>query len=102
MLLTLAVNMRGYEYQELNPQIVSVAFRKPVFDKLSVDQCLQLLSRAHSLDLKPQALEKLELYVLDRIIAADEDANLGRFNEHRVRFYLESFRRRRRLSLIQI
>ena len=40
--------------------------------------------------------------MLDRIIAADQDPSLGRFNEHRIRFYLESFRRRRRLSLIQI
>ena len=48
--LTLANQMRGYNYRELSPLIVKKAFNKKVYDRLSMDQCLQLLRRGHELE----------------------------------------------------
>ena len=48
--LTLANQMRGYNYRELSPLIVKKALTKRVYDRLSMDQCLQLLRRGHELE----------------------------------------------------
>ena len=92
--------MRGYDYQELSPLFVKRIFKKSIYENLSIDQCMQLLSRGHMLEFKQAALEKLELYILSRIINDPEET--ANFNENRLQFYLEACARRRRLSLIQI
>lgn len=75
-------------------------FKKSVYESLSLDRCFSLLNRGHSLELKQSALEKLELYILQRLRADEEE--LARFNENRIKFYLESYAKRRRISLVQI
>ena len=56
-----------------------------------------MLKKGNDLELKPAVLEKLELYILDRI-ASDE----VKMNENRVALYILTVRARRRLSLTQI
>ena len=58
---------------------------------------MMMLKKGNDLELKPAVLEKLELYILDRI-ASDE----VKMNENRVALYILTVRARRRLSLTQI
>lgn len=97
-LLTIATYTKNYDYQEINQAIVETVFKKSVYENLSLDQCFQLLSRGHTLELKQAALEKLELYILERLHSNDDERS--RFNQNRIQFYLESYARRRRLSLV--
>ena len=63
-LLTLAAKMRGYDYEELNPLIEKKVYKKSIYDRMTIDQCLQLLNRGLRLEIKPNLLEKLEIYIL--------------------------------------
>ena len=91
-LMTLAGDMRGYDYEVLNEAIVKQLFKKSFYQKLTIDKCMMLLKRGYFLELKTSALEKLELHMLDRIMKQQEEyaatGEKNRFNENRVSFYL--------------
>ena len=84
--------MKGYDYQLFNPLIVKHIYKKSVYDTMTVDQCLQMLNRGISLELKAHVLEKLEMYLLDRIFRAEQEhataeassSQGSRFNENRI------------------
>ena len=102
-LLTLAAKMRGYDYEELNPLIEKKVYKKSIYDRMTIDQCMQMLNRGLRLEIKPNLLEKLEIYIHTRIFEAENDPDTpSRFNENRIDYYLHTFQMRRRLSLVQI
>lgn len=59
---------------------------------MTIDRCMMLLKRGYSLELRQPVLEKLELYLIDRILAEESQAlaegTESRFNENRVTYYL--------------
>ena len=63
--------MKGFDYRQLSPLIVKKVFKKTTYEKLSIDQCLQLLRRGHELEFSQQALEKLELYTIHRLFDSE-------------------------------
>lgn len=95
--LTCAMRMDGYDHNMINPLIKRNFFRKAIYDESTYDDCIKMLLRAHDLALGRHTLEKLELYILDRI-----DKTEVHMNEHRVKIYLLAVNSRRHLSQVQI
>ena len=98
--------MRGYDYKPLNKAFEKHAFKISVLSRKTTDDCMVLLKRGYSLELRQPVLEKLEVYLIDRILREESEAlaegRESRFNENRISYYLSSIVFRRRLSLVQI
>ena len=82
MLLSLAAEVPGYDHFGLNKIITKKAFRKKVYDSLSLTQCLQMLNRANRLEVNQPVQETLEVYILNRLLNDPEEMRI--FNNNRV------------------